>query len=309
MDATRNGFPNVVSVAVSNVQMRYRAVSSERKDSSRKSSILRRAAGAFSPGRMSIVNALSEVSLVAHHGEFVGLVGVNGSGKSTLLRAVAGLESPTDGQVMARSTPVLLGVNAALIPELSGLENVHLGCLAMGMSPEETEAAVPGVVDLAGIGDSIYRAMRTYSSGMGARLRFAIAAASRPEILLIDVALSTGDAAFMERSKQKMDERLTEGGTVFLVSHAAQTIEEMCTRAIWLHEGRIVLDGPAVETARRYRLWAWKLAQGEQEAADKLFREAQEESEQVQVILSEPRAGRPGLGSSFAGPRHAKSKK
>src|SRR5690625_887308 len=309
MDATRNGFPNVVSVAVSNVQMRYRAVSSERKDSSRKSSILRRAAGAFSPGRMSIVNALSEVSLVAHHGEFVGLIGVNGSGKSTLLRTIAGLESPTDGQIMARSTPVLLGVNAALIPELSGLENVRLGCLAMGMTPNQTEAAIPGVVDLAGIGRSIYRPMRTYSSGMGARLRFAIAAASRPEILLIDEALSTGDAAFMERSKQAMAEILADAGTVFLVSHAAQTIEEMCTRAIWLHEGRVVLDGPAVETARRYRLWAWKLAKGEAVEAAKLFREAQEVSEQIQVVLAAPNKSRSNYTKHTLGPRHARRKR
>src|SRR5699024_298927 len=166
MAGTRKRDALEVSVAVSNVRMRYRSVAAGQGRTKKSNRLLSKVSSLLSRDRMSVVEALTDVSFVAHHGEFVGLIGVNGSGKSTLLRAVAGLESPTDGQVMARSTPVLLGVNAALIPELSGLENVHLGCLAMGMSPEETEAAVPGVVDLAGIGDSIYRAMRTYSSGM-----------------------------------------------------------------------------------------------------------------------------------------------
>ena len=116
--------------------------------------------------------------------------------------------------------------------------------------------------------------MKTYSSGMGARLRFAIAASARPEILLIDEALATGDAATKERSEARMAEIRRDAGTIFLVSHAAQTIEEMCTRAIWLHKGEMVLDGPAYETARAYRWWAWNVAKGEHAKAEKLLRDA-----------------------------------
>src|SRR5699024_178166 len=191
-------------------------------------------------------------------------------------------------QVLTRSVPVLLGVSAALIPNMSGAENVQLGCLAMGMTPSQAKEALPGVIELAGIGRSIYRPMRTYSSGMAARLRFAIAMCAEPEILLIDEALSTGDAAFKERSAERMDRMLDDAGTVFLVSHAAQTIEEMCTRAVWLHNGEVVLDGPAEETARRYRLWAWKVAKGEPEEAAKLFDDAMQERKETRIFLDRP---------------------
>jgi len=132
---------------------------------------------------------------------------------STLLRVMGGLETPTSGTVSARSTPVLLGVNAALVPELSGERNVRLGCLAMGLTPQQIEAIIPQVIELAGIGKAIYRPMKTYSSGMSSRLRFAIAAAANPDILLIDEALSTGDAAFKERSENKMTELRRAAGT------------------------------------------------------------------------------------------------
>ena len=202
------------------------------------------------------VDALRDVSFVARQGEVIGVLGHNGSGKSTLLRIMAGLQPPTSGTVLATSAPTFLGVNAALIPDLTGMRNVHLGLLAMGLSPEEARASVDDVVQLAALGPAIHRPMKTYSSGMGARLRFAIAAAARPDILLIDEALATGDAATKARSEQRMQQIREDAGTIFLVSHAAQTIEEMCTRAIWLHEGEIISDGPARSTARAYRWWA-----------------------------------------------------
>jgi teichoic acid transport system ATP-binding protein len=224
-------------------------------------------------GATEVVQALQHVSFVVTAGEVVGIVGQNGSGKSTLLRIIAGLETPATGQVYAAATPVLLGVNAALIPELSGRDNVTLGMLAMGMSTDEIVQARPDVVALAGIGRAINRPMKTYSSGMGARLRFAIAAAANPEILLIDEALGTGDAASKGRSAARIEELREHAGTVFLVSHAAQTIEETCSRAVWLHEGSIIDDGPASDVARRYRWWAWCVAQGEHAKADDVLRE------------------------------------
>lgn len=299
MDATSPWFTPRVTVAVSNVHVHYRVSSTELPKLGRLSAPafkLRRAVGAQPK---VLVRALAGVSLTAHRGESVGIIGTNGSGKSTLLRMIAGLEVPTVGDVVARSNPVLLGVNAALVPEMSGEQNVRLGCLAMGLTPDEADAALPGVIELAGIGKSIYLPMRSYSSGMGARLRFAIAAAARPEILLIDEALSTGDASFKERSKDRMDQLLADAGTVFLVSHAAQTIEEMCTRAIWLHKGRLVLDGPAEETARRYRWWAWNIAKGEHVKAQQLFKEALADRQETTVALHKP-------DLPITGPRHAR---
>src|SRR5699024_1297082 len=177
------------TVAVDKVSVRYETSSSEAYASG--GGLRGRLASALPNRNRITVNALRGVSFAARHGELIGIVGQNGSGKSTLLRMMAGLEAPTTGTILTSSTPILLGVNAALIPDLSGVENVTLGCLAMGMTPDEAEAALPEIVELAGIGRSIYRPMRTYSSGMGARLRFAIAVSARPEILLIDEALST----------------------------------------------------------------------------------------------------------------------
>lgn len=217
--------------------------------------------------RSTEVRALDSVSFTVSSGEFVGVIGRNGSGKSTLLRSIAGLESPTSGRVLATHQPTFIGVNAALIPRLSGRDNITLGCLAMGMTPSETERARTEIEELASIGEAIERPMSTYSSGMAARLKFAISCASRPEILLVDEALSTGDAAFAQRSKVAMESLLEASGAVFLVSHAAQTIEELCSRALWLESGRLIMDGPAVYVARRYRWFAHLLAQGEEARA------------------------------------------
>ena len=232
----------------------------------------------FKTGRFSRqkrkVRALNGVSFTAHEGEFIGLVGKNGAGKSTLLRVIAGLQTPTQGQVLASDQPTLIGISAALNPTMSGDDNITLGCLAMGMSMAEVEAARAGVIELAGIGDAVYRPMETYSSGMGSRLRFAISMAARPQIMLIDEALSAGDAAFADRAKKAMDGLLEQAGTVFLVSHAAQTVEEMCTRALWIDGGELIMDGDARAVARKYRWYAHTLSQGDDEKAAGLLADA-----------------------------------
>lgn len=222
------------------------------------------------------VEALKSVSFSVREGEHVGIVGANGSGKSTLLRVIAGVEPTANGRVLATGTPMLLGVHAALLPAVSGRRNVRLGLLALGFQPQEVRERMPAVIKLAGIGEAIDRPMATLSSGQGARLRFAIAAAANPNILLIDEALGTGDAAFAARSKRTIDELRSRAGTIFLVSHAAQTIERMCTRAIWLHEGEMVADGSAVEVARAYRWWAHNVALEEADISERLLQEARE---------------------------------
>lgn len=220
------------------------------------------------------VAALKGITVNVQSGEFVGVIGRNGSGKSTLLRILAGLEAPSSGTVLTSARPSLLGVSAALIPDLTGADNIRLGALAMGMTPEEAEGVFDEVIALAGLGDSVYLPMRTYSSGMGGRLKFAISMAAKPEILMIDEALATGDASFAERAQRAANALLERAGTVFMVNHAAQTIEEMCTRAIWLENGRMVLDGDAVEVARKYRWFAHNLAQGDEDKAEELLKDA-----------------------------------
>lgn len=280
------------TVAVQNIHVRYKTPSVDAAERRRGGMAAQVARRVFGQDPQVVVRALSGISLVARSGEQVGIVGQNGSGKSTLLRIIAGLERPARGQVHAVSSPVLVGVNAALVPDLSGIENVRLGCLAMGLTREQAEAAAPDVIDLASLGKSIYLPMKTYSSGMSARLRFAIATAARPHILLIDEALATGDAAFKERSELRMQRMREDAGTVFLVSHAAQTIEETCTRAIWLNHGRLVIDGPAEDIALRYRKWAWAIAKDRPEEARKILETAFAQRRETHVRFEEPIAPR-----------------
>lgn len=261
-----------VTVVAHDVRMRYRAL---RTDRTPRTGLL----GKFTRKQMVNVAALRGVSFTARSGEFVGIIGRNGSGKSTLLRALAGLEAPSSGTVLTSARPVLLGVSAALIPELTGAQNVKLGALAMGLTPARAEEIFEQVVELSALGEAIDLPMKTYSSGMGSRLKFAISLAADPSILMIDEALATGDATFAERSKNAMDKLLENAGTVFLVNHAAQTIENMCSRAIWMERGRMVMDGDAVEVARKYRWFAHNLAQGDEEKAAGLLRDAVLEGE------------------------------
>ena len=205
------------------------------------------------------VHAVKGVSFVAYRGEAIGLIGSNGSGKSTLLRAIAGLlPVEPDGAIYAAGQPSLLGVNAALMNDLSGERNVVLGCLAMGMTPAEVKAKTKDIIEFSGInerGDFSSLPMRTYSSGMAARLRFSIAAAKKHEVLLIDEALATGDAKFRKRSEQRVRDLRAQAGTVFLVSHSEQSIRDTCERAIWLESGLIRADGPTDEVLKEYEAY------------------------------------------------------
>src|SRR6516165_258288 len=173
---------------------------------------LLRILGRKSRGSIREVHAIRGVSFVAYRGDAVGVIGRNGSGKSTLLRAIAGLLPAEEGMVYTQGPAALLGVNAALLERLTGQKNVILGCLAMGMSPQAVKEAYPSIVDFSGVGDFINLAMKTYSTGMGSRLRFAIASAKDQDILLVDEALATGDAEFRVKSHQRIDELREHAG-------------------------------------------------------------------------------------------------
>ena len=198
------------------------------------------------------VHAVKNVSFVVYRGETVGIIGTNGSGKSSLLRAIAGLTSVNNGSIYSSARPVLLGVGAVLLPALSGLKNIILGGLAMGFSRAEVEESSPSIVEFAGLEEFIDLPMRTYSSGMAARLRFAIAASRNHDILIIDEALSVGDQQFRKRSEARMREMRETAGTVFLVSHSMQSILDTCNRVIWLEKGVLKMDGDPVEVCNAY---------------------------------------------------------
>ncbi|MEU1460986.1 ABC transporter ATP-binding protein [Streptomyces sp. NPDC005727] len=201
------------------------------------------------------VHAVKQVSFVAYKGEAIGLIGTNGSGKSTLLKAVAGLLPVENGHIYTDGQPSLLGVNAALMNDLTGERNVHLGGLAMGMSREEVKQRYQEIVEFSGInekGDFITLPMRTYSSGMAARLRFSIAAAKDHDVLLIDEALATGDRSFQKRSEARIRELRKHAGTVFLVSHNNKSIRDTCERVLWLERGELRMDGATEDVLKEY---------------------------------------------------------
>jgi teichoic acid transport system ATP-binding protein len=251
----------IPTVIVDDAHIVYRVYGSTAAGSNTPVASLRRLITGKKSTAIREVHAIKGVSFVAYRGEAVGLIGSNGSGKSTLLRAIAGL-LPTDrGHIYAAGQPSLLGVNAALMNDLPGERNVALGCLAMGMSPAEVKAKTPEIIEFSGInerGDFSSLPMRTYSSGMSARLRFSIAAAKKHDVLLIDEALATGDAKFRRRSEQRVRDLRAEAGTVFLVSHSEQSIRDTCERAIWLESGLIRADGPTEEVLKEYEAYMRK---------------------------------------------------
>lgn len=210
-----------------------------------------------------LVDALRGITFVAQKGEAIGIIGRNGSGKSTLLKIISGSESPTSGTVHVSEQPTLLGVTPALQGWLTGEQNAYLGLLALGLRPDEAKQMVPGIIEWAELGEAASRPMSTYSSGMGSKLSFAISTAVKPEILLVDEALSTGDAAFGAKAQDRMGALLSEAGNVFMVSHSLPTIKRNCGRCIWIHKGNLIADGPSSEVADAYEKFSNMSKNGE----------------------------------------------
>jgi teichoic acid transport system ATP-binding protein len=206
----------------------------------------------FRPRESRQINAVRGVDLTVRAGEVLGVVGRNGSGKSTLLRAMAGLLPVTRGAVFVRSQPVMLGVGAVLKPALSGRRNILIGGLALGLTRRQVEERFDEIVEFAGLEESIDLPMRTYSSGMKARLNFAIASAVTPKILLIDEALAVGDREFRDRSRARILELQDAASTTVLVSHSRSDVGTTCSRAIWLDRGQVMMDGDPNDVLEAY---------------------------------------------------------
>lgn len=199
------------------------------------------------------VRALDGVSFEVQRGDVFGVIGRNGAGKSTLLRVISGILRPIRGRVQVWGRVVsLLGIGAGFHDELTGRENVYLYSAILGRSYEETERMFDDIIEFAELADFIDSPIRTYSSGMVARLGFAVAMAQPPEILLVDEVLAVGDDLFKKKCAKRFQEYQENGTTIVIVSHSMSTIESMCNKAIWLREGMLAAEGQAKDVVEQY---------------------------------------------------------
>ena len=197
---------------------------------------------------------LRGLDLRVARGESVALIGSNGSGKSTALRLMAGIYQPSEGVIETRGAlAAVIELGAGFHPELTGAENAELYASVMGLSRAEVAARFPEIVAFADIGDFINEPVKYYSSGMQARLAFAVAVCVRPDILLLDEVLAVGDRAFRERCLERLRAFRAGGGTMIVVSHDFETVRELCPRAVWMHHGLVRMDGEFGAVFEAYR--------------------------------------------------------
>lgn len=197
--------------------------------------------------------ALTDVSFDVEKGDVVGIIGHNGAGKSTLLKVISGIMKPTKGTIEAHGNIVpMLELGSGFDMELSGRENIYLNGAILGYSEEFLNEKYDEIVAFSELGNFIEAPLRTYSSGMLARLAFSVACIVEPEILIVDEILSVGDADFQEKSRARMMELMTGGTTVFFVSHSLKQIREMCNKVVWLEHGKIQAVGKTGEICDKY---------------------------------------------------------
>ena len=198
--------------------------------------------------------ALRNVSFDVAQGETVGIIGTNGSGKSTILKIITGVLSPTSGSVdVAGRISALLELGAGFNQEYTGVENVYLNGTMMGFTREEIDARLPEILAFADIGEFVHQPVKTYSSGMFVRLAFAVAINIDPEILIVDEALSVGDAFFQAKCYKKFNEFREQGKTILFVSHDLSSIAKYCDRVIVLNKGDMIAEGPPKEMVDLYK--------------------------------------------------------
>lgn len=204
-----------------------------------------------------IFPALRDVSFEVKRGEIIGIIGPNGAGKTTLLKMIAGLLPVDGGRIEVNGTiTALLALGVGVHPEFSGRDNILYGAMLLGVPKATVLARMDEIVDFADIGPFIDQPFRTYSSGMKARLLFAISMSISPDILIVDEALATGDAQFLSKSRQKLLDLCNSGATILFVSHNLTQVEEICTRGIFIAGGQVLYDGDTREAIARYNRWA-----------------------------------------------------
>ena len=197
--------------------------------------------------------ALTDISFEVEKGDVIGIIGHNGAGKSTLLKVISGIMKPTKGSVTTHGIIVpMLELGSGFDFELSGRENIFLNGAILGYSEAFLNSKYQEIVDFSELGSFIEAPLRTYSSGMLARLAFSVACIVAPEILIVDEILSVGDADFQEKSRARMMELMSGGTTVFFVSHSLTQIRDMCNKVLWLEHGKVQAFGDTSEICDRY---------------------------------------------------------
>jgi ABC-2 type transport system ATP-binding protein len=207
-----------------------------------------------SGSKVPIIEALRDITLSLEHGARVGLVGHNGAGKSTLLRLMSGIYEPTRGSAVihGRVAPVFdLGVG--MDPEISGLENIIIRGLFLGMTRKQMEGRVDDIADFTELGDFLRMPLRTYSTGMRVRLALGVVTSIDPEILLLDEGIGAVDAAFLEKSKKRLAELVERSGLLVFASHSDEFLRELCDTAIWMEHGRVRQQGELEDVLSAYR--------------------------------------------------------
>ena len=203
--------------------------------------------------------ALKDVSFEVNKGEAVGIIGRNGAGKSTLLQLICGTLNPTSGSVEADGTvAALLELGSGFNPEFSGRENVYLNASMLGLSQTEIDNKFDEIAAFADIGDFLEQPTKTYSSGMLMRLAFAVNTCVEPEVLIVDEALSVGDAPFQSKCFKRLRQLISDGTSILFVSHDISTVSSICSRALWLKNGRTELWGDAKEVTKQYQRFCWR---------------------------------------------------
>jgi ABC-type polysaccharide/polyol phosphate transport system ATPase subunit len=205
-----------------------------------------------SNGRVE-VRALTDVSLSAHAGDRIGLIGHNGAGKTTLLKVIGGIYRPQKGYYRREGrTMAVINPANGLQQDLNGYDNIENIALLSGMSLKDIRARLPDIANFAELGDFLSLPVSTYSSGMQARLAFGVATAFEPEILVADENLSTGDQRFMERARIRMEAMMARSTILVLASHDLAALKRLCNRGILVEHGQIVMDGPIADVVARY---------------------------------------------------------
>lgn len=207
----------------------------------------------FRKKQFNILKAVDQASFCIDQGEIVGIVGLNGSGKSTLTDLMADVTRPTYGRIIRKGTTSLLAINAGLKPNLSGIDNIKLKCLYHGLDMKNIQKMLPKIIHFSELDNFINQPIKTYSSGMKAKLGFSIAIHLNADILIVDEALSVGDQTFYKKCLSKILEKNNEGVTIIFVSHSLSQIRELCHKVIWINQGRIMCVGKASEVCDEFQ--------------------------------------------------------